>query len=738
MVDDSRSTAFELLDERVRQWIWDAGWTELRDIQEAAIRSLIPPRSDVIIAAATAAGKTEAAFLPICSHLVSQQDVREGVQVLYVSPLKALINDQYRRLSDLCEPLEIPVHRWHGDVPSSRKRKMLQAPAGILLITPESLEALFVVRGHSMGRLFARLGWVVIDELHAFMGTDRGRQLQSLLHRIELRARRRIPRVGLSATLGDLSLAARYLRPQRTPSNDAQRVETIVSSGRSQELLLQIRGYLTPAAQPTAEPAASSDAEEIVDHLFETLRGEDHLVFANSRSHVEHYADLLRRRSQRERLPNEFFPHHGNLSRDLREEVESRLKDQVAPTTALCTSTLELGIDIGCVTSIGQIGAPFSVSSLRQRLGRSGRRDDPATLRVYISEPELTAKSHPLDGLRIRLVQAIAMVELLIERWCEPPSTHALHLSALVQQVLSLCAEHGGVTAQEAWRALARPGPFDSVSQDQFIHLLRAMGAEDLLIQSEDGTLLAGDKGERIVNHYSFYTIFQTPEEYQVLHQGRPLGTLTYEHLLAEGMHIIFAGRRWRIAMIDPEQKSVSVEPSPAGRIPTFLGSSGGQIHDRIRTRMRTIWADGNVPRYLDYRAKKLLAEGRANFVRLGLEASPLVASGSGTIAFLSRGDVIRNTIALQLLKRGLQVAQEGPALLLDGITPGETRKILAELAEEGPAEPLELAALAGNKQVGKYDWVLDQELLNAEYAAAAVDPRAAHRALCELARHLA
>ncbi len=735
MTGDSRSAAFDLLDDRVKWWIADAGWTELRDLQEDAIRSLLGTRSDLIIAAATASGKTEAAFLPICSALVSEKQ-KSGIRALYISPLKALINDQYRRLLDLCKNLELPVHRWHGDVPSSRKRKVLKKPSGVLLITPESLEALFVIRGHQMGRFFASLDWVVIDELHAFIGTDRGRQLQSLLHRIELRTRRRIPRVGLSATLGDLSLAAAFLRPggRRPPEKS---VETIESSDQGQELRLQIRGYLVPAEppgggpiQPTGDP---SDVDAIADHVFETLRGQDHLVFANSRSKVEQYADLLRRRSKSERLPNEFFPHHGNLSRDLREDVEERLKDPSVPTTAICTSTLELGIDIGRVVSIGQIGAPFSVSSLRQRLGRSGRRDEPAVLRVYISAPQITARSHTLDGLRIDLVQAIAMAELLIERWCEPLTEGALHLSALVQQILSLTAEHGGVTAQDAWRALSESGPFGVVSLNQFVRLLRVMGANDLLMQSEDGTLLPGVKGERIVNHYSFYTIFQTPEEYQVLHKGRSLGSLTFEHLLAERIHIIFAGRRWKVVAVDSEQKSVSVEPSPGGQIPTFLGSPGGQIHDRIRTKMREVWAGGDYPRYLDNRARALLTEGRANYARLGLETNRLIASGKETIIFLSRGDVIMNTVALQLLERQMDVTREGPALSLDRVSPEEARRVLSELIERGPVDPVVLASHAGNKQVGKYDWVLDEQLLNAEYASSQLDPKASHQALCEL-----
>ncbi len=725
-----RSTSFDLLDERVRRWVWDAGWQQLRDIQEAAVRSILQERSDLIIAAATAAGKTEAAFLPICSALVGGKE-KTGIRALYVSPLKALINDQFRRLEDLCVALEIPVHRWHGDVPSSRKRKVVKSPSGILLITPESLEALFVIHGHHMGSLFSSLDWVVIDELHAFIGTDRGRQLQSLLHRLELRAAHRVPRVGLSATLGDLSLAAEFLRPGADRS-----IETIVSSAAGQEVRLQIRGYVAPTHSTKGEPRESETVpgptveEKISAHLFNTLRGKDHLVFANSRHKVEQYADLLRRRSERERLPNEFFPHHGNLSREIREGVEARLKDPTTPTTAICTSTLELGIDIGQVASIGQLGPPFSVSSLRQRLGRSGRRGEPAVLRFYIHEPEITVASHLLDRLRVGLIQAVAMVELLIERWCEPPTAGALHLSVLVQQVLSMIAERGGVTARQAWRTLCVTGPFPSVDPTRFASLLRSMGHEELLVQTEDGTLLLGEKGERLVNHFTFYAIFQTPEEYQVLHRGRPLGTLTFDYLLARGLHIIFAGRRWRVVSVEADQKQVSVEPSPGGKVPTFVGSSGGPIHDRIRIKMREVWEGGGLPRYLNPCAVRLLTEARANYARLGLDARRLVALGDDTIFFFCRGDTIMNTVALQLLRRRLKVTLEGPALLIGEARPAEVRSVLTELVQEGVADPADLAASAANQRSGKYDWVLGEELQEADYSSRAINTSEAYLAL--------
>ena len=233
--DAERSRAFERLHPRMQRWVHDQGWLNLHDAQEQAIGPILAGSTDVIIAAATAAGKTEAAFLPILSSLASIAESElaierdswtahdpwaepeaapaSGVQVLCLSPLKALINDQFNRLEQLCERVEVPVHRWHGDVAASAKKRLLDNPSGVLLITPESLEATFVNRGTQIPGLFAGLRYIVIDELHSFIASPRGAQLQSLMNRVDLAIRRRPPRIGLSATLGDMAIASNFLRP---------------------------------------------------------------------------------------------------------------------------------------------------------------------------------------------------------------------------------------------------------------------------------------------------------------------------------------------------------------------------------------------------------------------------------------------------------------------------------------------------------------------------------------------
>lgn len=705
-----------MLHPRVQRWVWSRGWASLREIQDRAIPIVLGSEQDVILAASTAAGKTEAAFLPLCSQLVDAWD--GSVRVLCISPLKALINDQHQRLEALCGAVDAPVHRWHGDVPQSERRRFEAAPSGVLLITPESLEALFVLRGDRVGKLFKELGAVVLDEVHAYIGSPRGRQLQSLLHRLELTLQRRVRRIGLSATLGDMSLAARYLRP-----SEPEAVQIVHVDGDGKDVLLQVRGYREQAPVLGAEDAAAEPAEEwhvqaIADHLYKNLRGGHHLVFSNSRASVEQYADRLRRMSDRDRVPNEFVPHHGSLAKEIREDAEARLKNRSMPATAVCTSTLELGIDIGDVESIAQIGAPFSVASLRQRLGRSGRRDKPPTLRMYVSEPEVTAKSPVLDTLHTELVQSVAMIDLLLARWCEPPELGALHLSTLVQQVLSMIAERGGVSAARAWRVLCQLGPFASVDQVRFASLLRCMGKAQLIEQSPAGDLLLGAKGEKIVEHFSFYAVFSTPEEFRVECEGHALGTLSMDLSMAAGMHIIFAGRRWKVLSIEPEAKIIAVTPAPGGKTPRFEGGRGGLVHDRIRNRMREVFESGDLPKYLSVDGASLLVEARGAYVRLGLHRGSVIAEGRDSVLFLCRGDRIMSTVAVLLLQRGLAPEVTGPAISVTGTAPKALATHLRAIVDGPVPDAEQLARVVANKHEGKYDWVLDEPLLCAEYAA--------------------
>lgn len=709
----------------MRRWVWDQGWTALRDAQEQAVAPILAGDTDVIIAAATATGKTEAAFLPICSKLLSEEN--QNACVVYLSPLKALINDQFSRMEQLCERLDIPVHPWHGDISGSKKGKFLKKPTGILLITPESVESLFVNHGTAILQLFGNLLYIVVDELHSFIGSERGQQLQSLLRRIEFAIKRKVPRIGLSATIGDMQLASRFLRP-----DSADETEMIVSTATGQELQLLLRGYsrtppsLVPAEENEEDIQPDGSLIEIGENLFKTLRGSSNLIFANRRNRAEFFADFLRDKCEEQHLPNEFWPHHGSLSKELREDAETAIKDKSRPVSIVCTSTLEMGIDIGSVVSIAQVGVPPSVASMRQRLGRSGRREgDPAILRIYIQEDELSERSDPADCLRAGLVQTIAMVRLLLAKWYEPPPSGGLHLSTLVQQMLSLIAQYGGVTAAQAYNVLCKNGPFPLVGQQRFSEFLRCLGEQRLIMQASDGLLLHGQMGERIVNHYSFYTAFVTPEEYRLVSGERTLGTLPIDRPVAVDSLLIFGGRRWLVVEVDSAKKVIVLKPSKGGIPPRFDGQAGW-THDRIRQEMFAVYSERSVPVFLDAQAKELLAEARDNFNRFNLANTKMLPQGSTTYLFCWMGDRVMDTLAAMLRSKGMKAANEGIAIVVKNASPDEVRNCSRVLLKEGLPDAYELARSVANKACEKYDLFLTGDLLSADYAASKLDAEGA------------
>ena len=731
--DSEQSRGFDLLAEPVRRWIWDKGWNGLRDIQERAIPILLNDDRDVIIAASTAGGKTEAAFLPLVSSVVEDPG-QGGFDLVYVGPLRALINDQFERLKDLCARTELPVYPWHGDIAQGIKARARKSPRGVLLITPESLEALFVLRGTEIATLFASARAIIIDELHALLDSERGVHMRSLLTRLELSVNRPIRRIGLSATLGDMSLAREYLRP-----GAAEAVLLLESKAKGPELKVQIRGFLR---QPTANGEDKSEEDgtaakrAVAEHLFCRLRGSRNLIFAGSREKVEWYSDALRELSEKARLPLEFFPHHASLSREHRIALEKRLKTHPA-TTAVCTSTLELGIDIGDIACVAHIGAPFSVASLRQRLGRSGRRaDQPAVLRMYAIEAEPRANSHPLSHLYLDLIRSIATVELLIEGWCEPPAPHALRLSTITHQILSVIAEHGGSSARQLYTTLCERGPFQRVNPKLFARVLRHLGGSDvgLIEQAPDGALLLGREGERLVEHYSFYAVFKTPEEYRIIADGKPLGTLPIVMALAPDMTIIFSGRRWRIIQIHDKDKVIEVTSDRKGRPPRFE-SDGGLIHDRIAKKMRDVLSGADQPSYLDKRAADLLKDARREFRRLGFDRQHIFRAGNGDCLVATwAGTIKTSTLALALRYMGFGVTVY-PGFL-DTSCAESTQSVetsLEVIANWAPVPTEEVLSAAANLITEKFHPYLSLELLREDAASSRIDVNA----LPDLARSL-
>ncbi|QJT36967.1 DEAD/DEAH box helicase [Aeromonas media] len=725
----SESSGFNQLEYRIQRWIWAEGWTSLRDAQEWAVPVLVDADQDVIIAAATAAGKTEAAFLPILTNLLNHDEPPGAV--LYVSPLKALINDQWDRLGRLCEQLEIPVVAWHGDISSSKKHRFLKSSEGVLLITPESLEALFVNRGSSLGGVFQNLRYIVVDELHAFIGSERGKQLQSLMHRVELVAGCRLPRVGLSATLGDMKMASEFLRP-----GGADTVTVIESKNSNQTLQVQVRGYIQPSMSELmkARVELSLDGENegeqeyeaspdfaIADHLYKVLRGSNNLIFPNSRAQVEWYADQLRRRCENDGLPNEFWPHHGSLSKDLREQAEHALKAGNQAASAICTTTLELGIDIGSIKTVVQIGAPPSVASLRQRLGRSGRRPgEKATLRVYCKESPLTDGSSLSDQLRQGLVQTISMVRLLARGWFEPPRAQGIHASTLVQQCLSVIAQCGGASAADLWKSLIAEGAFPKVEKSDFMGLLKSLGEHELIIQDSSGLLLPGVVGERLINHYEFYSAFTSDEEFRLVCDGKTLGSVPVSRPLTKDQRIIFGGRRWQVRDVDLQAKVIIVSAARGGAPPQFDGL-GAMVHDVVRKEMRAVLADSAPCPFIDSSAQALLDEARKTFSLLRLGDRYLIESGSKCSLISWLGDYANDALRLLLNHVGLPCHNTGLVIEIDANI-DQANAALNAVGSLDPGDLNSTLADVENMLREKWDWALPEPLLKRSFASISLD----------------
>lgn len=715
-------SGFDQLHPKIRQWIWEKNWTELRDVQELAIQAILGGPEDVLIAANTAAGKTEAAFFPILTNVADRDET--GLSVLYISPLKALINDQFGRLDEVCERLELSVVRWHGDAPHSAKARILKKPQGIALITPESIEAMLCRRPGDARKLLQSLDFIVIDELHAFMQGPRGLHLATLLRRVDTLCVQRPRRVGLSATIGDLSMAATWLSPEAPGS-----VKIVNPAGNSPEIKLQIRGYVDPPDVDDIDQLENDEGNRealdfIADHIFERLRGSNNLVFGGSRRRVEAVADRLRRRSEKYGVPNEFYPHHGSLSKDLREELEHRLKQSQLPTTAVATTTLELGIDIGSVQSIAQIGAPRSLASLKQRLGRSGRRaGQAATLRIYLKEPFLKPDTDPLNRLRLQTARAVASIKLLAEKFVEPPTQDPSVATVALHQTLSVIAERGGAKPEQLYKTICGGGPLSILTQADYINLLRSMASPEskLIEMAPDRTVMLGEFGEHLVQGRDFFAIFPSDEEWRLVHSGRTLGSIPITNLLGEGSMVAFAGRRWRVISVDDVAKVLTVEPHRSAQIPKFEDLSLEPIHDNLAARMKQVLMDTEIPAYLDSAAIELLQEGRATFRELELDKVFLIQYKNDTHLLLWRGTALNAAFAVAISCGGFECVPHEIGVTVTDATPDDVIKVLKVLAQN-PVTSADIADFVLNLQHAKYDELIPMELLRQLWARANFD----------------
>lgn len=720
------NSAYTLLHPKIQSWIYSRGWTQLNPAQVQSIHAILDTQNDLVISAPTASGKTEAAFFPLLSELLVS-DAPTGGVIIYVSPLKALINDQWKRLESLCREVDIQIIPWHGDISAATKGRVSRSLRSVILITPESLEAMLINRPQLARSIAKKLTSFVLDEFHSFVGEHRGEQLMSLIDRFSRLAERYVRRVALSATLGDRSAVARLLSPTK-PSH----VKHIQASQEGQSIRLRVFGFKSGEVpiqldSEFVENSPVKDDKETVDFLhyvgrqIYAHRNSTNLIFPNSRSNAEVIVDVGNELCVQDDIPKCFWAHHGLLSKEVREDVEQRARDGLVPMSISCTSTLEMGIDIGSVDSVFQVGPTQSVSSLRQRLGRSGRRGKQPVLRAYVHEKSLDSPAAQNDYsvmFRESLLRSMACLELIASDWYEPPEIEGISLCITAHQILSIIAQTGGMSASKLWRQIQEAEAY-SCSMSHFKQLLNSLGEKELLIQLSNGMLTLSERGERMTHSMDFYTVFETEREFGVFNSGNLIAKVPVSCLLAEGDFLLLAGRRWIIKSINEASQSISVVQAQV-RGSTPGGSGRLRIHTQIRKKMKQILESDSVPGYIDETSLMLLFEARERYHILGLHETSVLGTREGLVTWFPWSGS-RAVSAIQFLLTAL--TEESPTIHSREL--GITAKCSSILEAKKKLELLSLQEVeekmleffiktmdtATSPSSGKWSWLLPRSL---------------------------
>ncbi len=618
--------SFELLSEPIRKFIRDKGWEQLRPIQNAAISKILYSDENFILASRTASGKTEAAFLPILSK-VNFND--SGVQVLYISPLIALINDQFYRIEDLCKNLDVTVTKWHGEANKTLKDRLIKQPTGIVLITPESLEAMFVNKPFNVKNLFSNLKYIVIDEIHSFIGTDRGTQLKSILSRLQRVNSRHFSIVGLSATIGDYNEAKKFTGNETNTKvlldRTAKDINTVFRFFKNENEELPL---------------------ELLKDLYIETKDNKVLIFPNSRGRAEEVAVKLKKISDRVKGHPNYFSHHSSVDREVREYVEYFAKNNKRHNFCIsCTSTLELGIDIGSVDEVIQIDATHSIASLIQRVGRSGRKDgESSNLFLYATT-------------QWSLLQSIACWLLYKENFIEPPEKNEMPYDILVHQALSITKGHSGIILTELIKQLNENSAFKLIEQSEIEEILQHLIEIDFLEKLQHEVII-GVEGEKVVNSREFYSVFKTEENFKVVNAGNTIGEIPFSPQIIEDENILLSAKIWKIKFIDHKAKKIEVIPTKDGKKPMFFGGSA-IVHQKIREKMFDVLYSKTEYDFLDEPSFDEIEMMRKDFAVFDIKdlqtERPLLIEEKHLQIFTFTGTRINRTIQLLLNIAGIK-----------------------------------------------------------------------------------
>lgn len=771
-------SAFDRFAPFIQDYIYAHDWECLRGIQVAAADAIFNTDCNILLSASTASGKTEAAFFPILTEFY--ENPPSSVGALYIAPLKALINDQFVRLNELCEQADIPVWRWHGDVSASQKARLVKHPSGILQITPESLESLLLHKHGAVGKMFGDLRYIVVDEVHSLLRGDRGGQTMCLIERLSRLSGSNPRRIGLSATIGDpqavgaflsagtnrTTIIPRFNEPKRTwrismehfYTTGPQAIErdfaamnpddvelvgvekvvprALLAAGETgkeypvapQEGRVLSKGRLGEHALDTPTDVAPSVADPGYGYLFDYTRGKKCLIFANSREEAEGITTSLRSYCELRHEPDRFLIHHGNLSSTFRETAEELMKDDSFDLTTVTTATLELGIDIGKLERAFQVDAPFTVSSFLQRMGRTGRRDFPPEMWFVVREEEPEPRTLMPDTIPWKLLQAIALVQVYTEeKWVEPPRLDRLPYSLLYHQTMSTLASCGELSpAQLAERVLSL-SYFHRVTLDDYRVLLRHLLDADQIQATEAGGLIVGLAGERVISSFKFYAVFQDDEEFSVRCESQELGTVVLPP--PPGERLAIAGHVWLVEEIDRKRHLVYVSRIK-GKVPAYFGECAGDINTKILERMRLALSESHFYPYLMSNARARLTLARRVAQNAGIAEKPLINLGGntwalfpwlGSYAFMALERFLKLRCGKLLGLRSMKSCK--PYYLQFCMDADEKRfyEVLAQAAKN-PFSPMELLYEGEVPYFEKYDLLLPKGLIRKGFTYGVLD----------------
>lgn len=610
-------SSYFLLHEKVQNGIKDIlKWNSLTSIQEETIPRLLNGDNCVLIAQ-TAGGKTEAAFLPIISEIYKEK--LKPISVIYISPIRALLNNQELRLKKLGKIANIDAFKWHGEVTYNNKRKFNIEPKHIIATTPESLEVMLMSNSYDCEVLFSNIRFIVIDEVHYFAENYRGAQLMSIIERIQTYSRYDIQRIGLSATIGNPEEILEWI------SGSSKRNKVVIKpNNKRNKSKIFIRYF-------------DEFNEKTMVSLLPVLRNKKSLFFCNSRANSEKISRILKKLGLNAKV------HHSSISKNLREMSEEKLKNSSSEMCLCCTSTMELGIDVGELDIVMQLKSPSTVASFRQKMGRTGRRQGTISHYEFCVDDEFS------------LINAIAIVELARKKWIESAYTPLSAYTVLFQQLFSMIQQKYGLKQSYLNEIVEKSNSFDNVDEDKLLKFIKYLIDKNYL-EYKNGEYLLGKEIEEEYGYnflMNFISVFETLPEFSIIHRNKEIGTLQSWFVYAllkenKSSKFTLAGSTWEIDKIDYEKYRIYVKASKEGRLSNWMGNGAVVSYEVAKEILRVLNSSQDYP-YIDKKAQSILKSTRIDHsaFSIGLDEILIDVVKNGFDIYTYAGHKVNFTLGL-------------------------------------------------------------------------------------------